>query len=478
LDCHDCRFTSNLIASKLNGNIQKTHWLGSLVSASDRDAAKKIARRAMKLADPLELEVAGVQIARIASYEVILGHKILDGKFKGEAALDLSNAIINCYLTGVAVRRLLSMEESPVTVIIRNPQYSTHHVVALEAARAGHRVLALNGNYNISETYSHGSVWNWSAYGFDNPARAQFDSSHDSLLVPVDRTLRIKNHVRSLTAATSYRVYSSPATGGLENVRSKLSIEPASKSILLALNSTDEVLAARSIGSFSEKRYPGVVFDSQIHWVTEAISWARKRPSIILIIRPHPREFPNSRSRVTSQMAKVWEELLADLPANVRLNHPDQKISVYDLLSIVSVVSTGWSSVGLEAALEGIPLVLYDSGLPGYPAELGLSGLSREEYFSNLDLALQGERDMEETRQKAMFWLDLQMNLGTFKVGGRLLESQRYRFPRWLTLIFEGVDRYFYFFYRPLDMILGKLRKSETERLIPLASGEKNSLFD
>ena len=70
------------------------------------------------------------------------------------------------------------------------------------------------------------------------------------------------------------------------------------------------------------------------------------------------------------------------------------------------------------------------------------------------------------------------MNLGTFKVGGRLLESQRYKFPRWLTLVFEGVDRYFYLVYRPLDLVLGRARKSETEKILPLMTGEKHSLFN
>jgi hypothetical protein len=478
LDCRDCKFTSKMMASSLNGAIQQTEWLGSRVSELDRDHARRIAQSAMELIEPLDLEIDGVRLASIASYEVILAHKILDGKFTGEAASELKDAIRNCYLTGLAVRRLFSENKGPLTVVVRNPQYATHHIVALEAARAGHRVLYLDGSYNISETYSHAAIWDWRKFGIVNPARDEFKTTKERFLVPASRVERIENHSRSLRAATSHRVYSAPETRSLTAVRSKLNIEPGSKTVLLALNSTDEVLASRSIGSLTEERFPGRVFESQIHWVRETISWAEVRPELNLIIRVHPREFPNSRSNLRSEMANVWEDLLSELPANVKLNHPDQNISVYDLLSTVSVVSTGWSSVGLEAALQGLPIVLYDSGLPGFPSEIGRSGLTPSDYFRNLTAALEEKPDKERTRQRSLFWLDLQMNLGTFKVGGRLLESQRYKFPRWLTLVFEGVDRYFYLVYRPLDLVLGRARKSETEKILPLMTGEKHSLFN
>jgi hypothetical protein len=251
------------------------------------------------------LEIDGVRLASIASYEVILAHKILDGKFTGEAASELKDAIRNCYLTGLAVRRLFSENKGPLTVVVRNPQYATHQIVALEAARAGHRVLYLNGSYNISETYSHGEIWDWRKFGIVNPALDEFKSTKELFLVPARRVERIDHHSRSLRAATSHRVYSAPETRSLTAVLSKLNIEPGSKTVLLALNSTDEVIAARSNGSFSEERYPGRVFESQIHWVRETISWAKVRPELNLIIRVHPREFPNSRSNVRSEMANV-----------------------------------------------------------------------------------------------------------------------------------------------------------------------------
>ena len=43
---------------------------------------------------------------------------------------------------------------------------------------------------------------------------------------------------------------------------------------------------------------------------------------------------------------------------------------------------------------------------------------------------------------------------------------------------FFGVNRYLYLVYRPLDLVLGRVRKSETEKILPIVTGEKYSLFN
>jgi len=465
------------MASSTNHRNLKTVYLGNHVALGDKEKARRIAKGAMALRDPLAFEDEGTPLGKIASYEVTLHHKILNGKFIDDAAIELESSILDSYLTGVAIRNLLKEQPEEVTFIVRSPEYARHHVISLEAAKAGHRVIYLGRSYNISESSSHAIAWDWSSFRSLNPVTNEFDLTK-SQEVPSQRSLRrIEAHRHSLLTSKSHRVYSKSKKGnGLEVVR-QLDLRKESKTVLMALSSTDEVIALRTIGAFSEVRYPGVVFASQVEWVKETISWAKARPEVDLVIRVHPREFSGQRNKTRSSMADVWESLLSDLPSNVKLNHPDQGISLYDLFTIVDVISTGWSSAGVEAVAEGIPLVLYDAGLPGYPPRLGRSGSSAEEYFRNLEAALEEEPDRESNRQGAMAWLDLQMNVGTFRVGGRLFESKRYAFPRWLTLAFEGLDRYFYFVYRPLDMVIGKLRQSETKKLTPILSGEQTSFF-
>lgn len=477
IDCRDCQFTSQLMSSNFNHSDLDTLYLGSRVSKDDKEEARRIAKKAMAMDDPLKFAIDGMPIGKIASYEVILHHKILDSKFTGDSAIDLENAIRDCYLTGVAIRSLLLDQSSQATFVVRSPQYATHHVICLEASKAGHRVIFLDGSPNISESSSHATVWDWSLFRGANPARDEFDVSKVLGNIPVDQLVRIETHRQSLQSAKSHKVYSESKKGNPSEVMSELGLRGNSKILLIALSSSDEVISSRMVDAFPKERYPGVVFESQVEWVKGTISWAISHPQVDVVIRVHPREFPNSRNRTRSSMADVWEKLLSELPSNVKLNHPDQGISIYDLFTVVDVVSTGWSSVGVEAAAEGLPLVLYDSGLPGYPHQLGRGGVSAKEYFVNLETALGEEPDGEANKQKAMAWLDFQMNLGTFRVGGRMFESRRYLFPRWLTLIFEGVDRYFFFVSRPLDMLMGKLRKSESIKIVPVLNRDQTSLF-
>lgn len=173
----------------------------------------------------------------------------------------------------------------------------------------------------------------------------------------------------------------------------------------------------------------------------------------------------------------MWVALLKDLPSNVFLNHPDQKISIYELFEEVDVVVTGWSSVGIEAAARNVKLITYDSSLPGYPANIGLTGATEEEYFSNLEFAL-ACRDSINYRDNALKWLDLVMNVGTTRLGGRFLASKRNLLPRWVNLVLEGLDRYLFFIYRPLDLWRGLLFEPTDGKFKKVILEGKSSLHE
>jgi hypothetical protein len=79
---------------------------------------------------------------------------------------------------------------------------------------------------------------------------------------------------------------------------------------------------------------------------------------LALIIRIHPRELPNKRENRTSANAERLRELLVNLPDNVIVNWPEDKLSIYDLLQRVDLVLSAWSTVLLEASLFGCPIIL------------------------------------------------------------------------------------------------------------------------
>jgi hypothetical protein len=152
------------------------------------------------------------------------------------------------------------------------------------------------------------------------------------------------------------------------------------------LGSYDEERAAEIVGARVHVRPP--LFETQIEWVQSLVNHVRSRSELFLLLRVHPREFPNKREGVLSHHAEQLKRAFADLPPNVAVNWPDQAISMYDLADQTDVFLNSWSSVGKEMALLGIPVVLYAPDLAFYPPDLGYWGTTSVDYFAAIDRAL------------------------------------------------------------------------------------------
>lgn len=97
------------------------------------------------------------------------------------------------------------------------------------------------------------------------------------------------------------------------------------------------------------------MYKNQVLWLKDLIDFFSKREDLFLIIRVHPREFPNRREGCKSENATVYEELLSNLPNNIKVNMPSDNLFIYDLALYSDVVLNGFSSAGLEMALLGLP---------------------------------------------------------------------------------------------------------------------------
>jgi len=89
-------------------------------------------------------------------------------------------------------------------------------------------------------------------------------------------------------------------------------------------------------------------------WVSRTILYFIGRPDIQLIIRVHPGEI---LSREYS-MLDVVKQTLPELPENIHVIHPEEQINTYDLVSIADVGLVYTTTVGLEMALNGTPVIV------------------------------------------------------------------------------------------------------------------------
>ena len=209
-------------------------------------------------------------------------------------------------------------------------------------------------------------------------------------------------------------VYSSQKGSDPFRVRERFAI-PASARILVAtLGSYDEEFAAESVGARVHER--PLLFPMQSDWIRALCEFMAGRSDLFLIVRVHPREFPNRREQVQSQHGTLLMEALANLPANVKINWPDDRISLYDLAEEADVFLNSWSSVGKEMSLLGRPVVTYAPELLFYPPELNYSATTRAEYFAQIECAL-GDGWSAEHIRRTYRWLALEYGYGLVDIG-------------------------------------------------------------
>jgi hypothetical protein len=127
---------------------------------------------------------------------------------------------------------------------------------------------------------------------------------------------------------------------------------------------------------------------------------------------------------VTSEHAKSLRESLSDLPGNVAVNWPTDRISLYDLADITDVFLNAWSAAGKEMTPLGIPVVAYAHELLVYPSDLHYIATSKPDYFEKIDQALRDGWSIERTRT-AYRWYALEYERAIFDVHESFPWAQR-----------------------------------------------------
>lgn len=103
---------------------------------------------------------------------------------------------------------------------------------------------------------------------------------------------------------------------------------------------------------------PNVAFASMADWVIHTVEFFSRHPQWLLIVRIHPSEvrlpFKTSRDPLGERLRRHFERL----PDNVRVIDADDTTDSYALLEMCDLVLVYTSTIGLEAAVRGLPVVV------------------------------------------------------------------------------------------------------------------------
>jgi hypothetical protein len=154
--------------------------------------------------------------------------------------------------------------------------------------------------------------------------------------------------------------------GGLH---AELGLSPLRKTIVAYNSSADEILASRAILKAMGRPYEDGTspFSDQRAWMLGLMQWVGTRPDLQLIIRMHPRIAAGTRdSSVSAEYHQLKEDFRAP-PANVAIVWPEDKVSSYNLAEIADAAVVAWSTMGLELARFGVPVVAAFARIGSFP---------------------------------------------------------------------------------------------------------------
>jgi hypothetical protein len=372
----------------------------------------------------LDIVIDGVEVGRSALSTFLLSYKRISLQFNDAEWGIFSTELYNTILSFLACRKVLD-QERPDRVILYSSGYSVNLVWCLLAEKRRIPFYYMNAGSNLSDRLQ--KVVLFRGHSLQRRLLSYWDR-YQHIPCPPSTTAYVTDHFIELLRGRHSFVYSAPKSGGEENLRNRFGIRLDQKVLLATLSSYDELFAAQVTGLFpSDLR---LLFPQQVDWVRSTVEFVRARPDLFLIVRVHPREFPNKRDGVKSEHASQLEEVLRELPRNVAVNWPVDGISLYDLAEITDVCLNGWSSAGKEMSLLGIPVVIYSGDLVFYPPDLNYLGETTESYFGQIEQALKDGWSYERIR-RTYRWLALEDRYSRLDISDSYSYKEHAQRPLW-----------------------------------------------
>ncbi|MGH8547155.1 MAG: hypothetical protein ACRERU_00830 [Methylococcales bacterium] len=387
-----------------------------------------------------DFQIDGLDVGRAALYNLILNRKKnFELGFTNEEWHAFLKHFRSSLVSFFAGKNLL-VQQKPDFVIFYSSSYSINLVVRLQAERLRIPCFSIYAGSNWANRLKKIHISTTDSFDATKMRLDLWQRTYHALPATIESLQSTLLFQKALLGGTNSMVYG----GGnkrvyAEEVRQKWGIPSQKKILLMATSSSDELLAAQTIKAIPSNLI--MAFRNQIDWIAETIKFVSLRDDLVLVIRIHPRELPNRREPIASEHSIRLQKLLQDVPSNVRVNWPDDGMSLYDWLDAVDLGLTSWSSSGKEFALWGIPNLSYTNEISFYPKqELGFVGETREEYFRQIDAALK-QGWSEQRIYRAYRWVAYDLEAPVFDLSDAIPDSLAVR-KSLFWRIFDKLTRY------------------------------------
>jgi hypothetical protein len=330
--------------------------LDSLLSADDRVSIDEVVRRFEK--SPWTAEHDGIEFGLICLAEVLRDRRKHAVEELDQQDVTLLRGLLRSSLAVyLAVQKLSSRFN--LHQLAYFGEYAYWQAPQVLAARKGIGLLALSHGYHrdIDRRLLSIRPRHYMVHAFE-----QIDGWNKYSGYPIKP--EVVNEIADgalfrLTNQGGASTYSPTWSQESEKVFDELGLSRERRTLIAYPSSYDEFVCIfgqlKALGfAYPDRPQP---FADQETWLRELVGWVSNRPDLQLIVRMHPRMGVGHRHSTISSDYRKLKEAFATLPPNVVVLWPESKVSSYTIAEFADAALISWSSMGLELARFGVPIV-------------------------------------------------------------------------------------------------------------------------
>ena len=355
-------------------------------------------------ADLRSFEYDGIKFGLIASRDLSLAKKAsefdrVDPELYTAWQSYIAATLATYLLTGALCARL------PIKRMVYFNEYCTNLGAVMAARRRGIPIVSMTMAAHCGVDRRRYTLMTEPFHATHVMLRQGWKEWRDVPLPPEDIALVAEDTMFRLPKSSCF-VYSPARTGRSEDLWQQLQLAPGRRLLTAFTSSLDECRAtemtATGMGDALDWDWPRQLFVDQIDWLTKLIAYVEASEDLQLVVRIHPREGRTSREvvGVESQHLCRLREALGGAYKWCRIIWPQDPVSSYDLGEQADLVLTAFSTIGLEFARLGVPVVTSFRNL-SFPSDDFLlhGGSTVPEYFESLRRVLQQPPSFDRLRR-------------------------------------------------------------------------------
>lgn len=404
--CLHCAATNDSMARSFGiPLIDLRRWQTASHLASATNAVDSFAGRL------LEFEFDGVAFGQLAAMDLVLATKRCDlTEPSPEEQAKWRVFIKNSLFSFLLFTDVLSTLDVRSVVLFND--YSMIVAARLAAERKGIPAVTITQATHLNN--DNARVWVRMEIG-NNDYQSYLATWPSAREIPLasDQVTDVCDDVIVRLKATGSHTFSPSKTLVADGFKTGLGFPPDCKLIVAYTSSLDELVAQR-MTTAGANRTPVLerqAFDTQVEWLGFLAAFVAQRPDVQLAIRVHPREGAagvaakaGKIQRVESEHLQILREAFPDDPPHTKIFWPDDPVSSYDLAEIADVATVSFSTIGLELARLGVPVVAYVEGVGPYVADCFTPlPLTPAEFETELNRALQAPPSADTWRLAMRF---------------------------------------------------------------------------